>query len=90
MTFKNKTVWITGASSGIGAALAIEFAQAGANVVLSGRRMEALQAVADRCNTAVKTWIEPLDVTEQSRIPILAQANIEKTGGIDIMVNNAR
>ena len=89
MTFKNRTVWITGASSGIGAALAIEFSNAGANIVLSGRRVAALEAIAERCNSQITTWVEPLDVMDQKRIPILAKAVIEKTGGIDILINNA-
>lgn len=89
MNFKNKTVWITGASSGIGEALTIAFSNAGANVVLSGRREDALKSVADRCNASVKTWIEPLDVTDIEAIPAFAKRVIQNTGGIDILVNNA-
>lgn len=89
MNFKNKNIWITGASSGIGEALTIAFTQAGANVVLSGRRVEALEAVAARCNPSVKTWIEPLDVTDLDVIPVFAERVLLNTGGIDILVNNA-
>lgn len=89
MNFKNKTVWITGASSGIGEALTIAFANAGANVVLSGRRVDALKTVAAKCHSNVQTWIEPLDVTDLEAMPALAQSVIQKTGGVDILINNA-
>lgn len=87
--FNNKTIWITGASSGIGEALTLAFAQAGAHIVLSGRRVAALQAVADKCPSNTKTWVQPLDVTDLERIPKLTQEVIQQTGGIDILVNNA-
>ncbi|HBK91118.1 MAG TPA: short-chain dehydrogenase, partial [Parvularcula sp.] len=46
MNFSGKTVWVTGASSGIGEALAIGLAKRGARIILSGRRVEALERVA--------------------------------------------
>ena len=46
---KDLTVWITGASSGLGEALTLEFARRGATVVLSGRNSEKLEAVKDKC-----------------------------------------
>ena len=58
---KDKTVWITGASSGIGAALVKTFSQAGANIILSGRRIDALEQVAKSLKT--KTKIIPFEVT---------------------------
>ena len=59
---KDKTVWITGASSGIGAALAKTFSQAGANIILSGRGVDALEQVAKSLKT--KTKIIPFEVTD--------------------------
>ncbi len=47
--FKNKTVWITGASSGIGRALSIKLSNLGANIVLSSRKKEELDIVAKHC-----------------------------------------
>ena len=60
--FEDKTVWITGASSGIGKALAVAFAEEGARIILSGRRVDALQTVADALPTAY--MILPFDVTD--------------------------
>lgn len=89
MNFKNKTIWITGASSGIGEALAYEFAHQGANLVLSARREDALKQVAANCNPAVKVWIEILDVANFASLPDKAKSIIEKAGQVDILINNA-
>lgn len=85
-----KTVVITGASSGIGRAAAIAFAQNGANLVLAARREDALEAVAAQCRTfhvraiAVKT-----DVTDAEAMKRLAEAAADFAGKIDVWVNNA-
>ena len=60
--FKGKTVWITGASSGIGKALSNAFASSGARIVLSGRRVDALQAVADELPG--DSLVLPFEVTD--------------------------
>jgi dehydrogenase/reductase SDR family member 7B len=87
MDVAGKTVWITGASSGIGAGLATAFARAGAKLILSGRRAEALAEVAGRCQSA--TLVLPFETTDLDALPaIVAQAEAW-TGGIDILVNNA-
>jgi len=88
MYFENKTVWITGASSGIGEALAYEFARQGANLVLSGRNMEALQRVAQGCAGA-NVFIQPLDLSVHGDLPGITKTVLEKTGGVDVLVNNA-
>jgi len=87
MDFVGKTIWITGASSGIGAGLATAFARAGARLILSGRRADALGEVAGRCQAA--TLQLPFETTDLDLLPaIVAQAEAF-TGGIDILVNNA-
>ena len=62
MDVAGKTVWITGASSGIGAALATACARAGAKLVLSGRRADALAEVAGRCQA--QTLVLPFETTD--------------------------
>ena len=68
MTFHNQVVWITGAGSGLGKALAIQFAQAGAHVVLSGRREQRLQDVAQILSQySAQSLVLPCDVcTEET------------------------
>lgn len=87
MNFNNKVVWITGASSGIGEALALEFARQGAQLVLSARRHEELERVAKKCG-ADKCMILPLDLADTSNVDTLTQQVIQKFGRIDILVNN--
>jgi len=87
----DKTWWITGASSGIGAALAHALAKAGARLILSGRNVDALQAVAKSCDT--ESLVLPFEVTEFERIPSLVTEAWtwaeQRGGGIDGLVNNA-
>ncbi len=85
--FTGKSVWITGASSGIGAGLATAFARAGARLVLSGRNVEALAEVAGRCQAQM--LLLPFDTTDLDILPDVVAEAQAKTGGIDILVNNA-
>ncbi|WP_438729312.1 SDR family NAD(P)-dependent oxidoreductase [Parasphingorhabdus sp. DH2-15] len=87
MDFAGKIIWITGASSGIGAALARAFAAEGAQLILSGRREEALQQVANDC--AVPHLILPFDTTDWAALGDKVKAAIGWQGHIDILVNNA-
>lgn len=89
-----QTVWITGASSGIGEALAVQFARrAGGALVLSARREEELNRVAQRCVDAgmssERILVLPLDVTEWETLPAAVEAVIDRFGTIDLLVNNA-
>nr|WP_310522090.1 SDR family NAD(P)-dependent oxidoreductase [Polymorphobacter sp.] len=87
MDVAGKTVWVTGATSGIGETLAKRFSQEGANVILSGRRIEALRQVGLACRG--DTLELPFDVTDIEALPaIVAQAEAWH-GPIDILVNNA-
>jgi dehydrogenase/reductase SDR family member 7B len=86
MSFAGQTVWITGASSGIGAALARAFAAEGARLVLSGRNLAALQAVADTCCEAL---VLPFESTDHAAIPAVAEQAWSWRGGVDCLINNA-
>lgn len=79
--------WITGASSGIGAALARALGARGAKLILSGRNVAALEAVAAACPT--ETLILPFEATNYDAIPALAEQAWAWQGRIDGLVNNA-
>lgn len=83
MSFAGKRVWITGASSGIGAALAEAFAGDGARLVLSGRRCEALAEVAARVQH--DAMILPFEATDWAALP----GAVEAAGPVDVLINNA-
>ena len=88
-----QTVWITGASSGIGEALALQFAKDGAGLVLSARREDELQRVAARCVEAGlpedNIFVLPLDVTDWASHEASTQTVVDRFGAIDLLVNNA-
>ncbi len=79
--------WITGASSGIGAALARALGARGAKLILSGRNVAALEAVAADCGT--ETSILPFEATDYDAIPAIADQAWAWQGHIDGLVNNA-
>lgn len=89
MELTNKTVVITGASSGIGQSLAMDFAGAGANLVLVARREEKLQEVADALPDDVSVLVVPGDVTNEDDVRNVIDRTLEKFGTLDVMVNNA-
>lgn len=85
-TLKGKIVWINGAGSGIGQAGAESLADAGATVILSGRRADVIEAAAKKIKGAVSL---PLDITKEADVAA-AHASIEaKHGTVDILVNSA-
>jgi len=87
--FEDKVWWITGASSGIGSALAVALAKRKAKLVLSGRNVEALKDVAGRCGPHL---ILPFEATDFAAVPEIAERAwrwAEQQGGaIDGLVNN--
>ena len=87
--YAGKVVWIVGASSGIGATLAADFAAQGAQVVLSARRVEKLEAVSEACSAHKQAEVVPLDVTDFD-MQASAYADImKKFGRVDVLVLNA-
>jgi len=89
MELKNKIVWITGASSGIGEALAYVCANEGAQLVLSARREGELKRVADNCKIDINNiLILPLDLENTSTIDEKVNQVISKFGKIDVLINN--
>jgi dehydrogenase/reductase SDR family member 7B len=89
MSFKNKIVWITGASSGIGEAIAYAFAREGAELILSSRNLSELERVKKGCQNAQSVEIILLDLANHEQIFTIAQNVIEKFGRIDVLINNA-
>ncbi len=86
MSFNGKVVWITGASSGIGEALALQLSELGAKIVLSARNLEALENVSKRCKN--ETFIVPLDLSESEALNFKVNDVISHFGKIDILINN--
>lgn len=89
MDLPKKVVWITGASSGIGEALAYEFNKRGAKVILSARRVEELQRVKENCENSEETVrIIPLDLSESESFPEKVKEAKAQFGSIDMLINN--
>lgn len=88
MIWAQKVVLVTGASSGIGAAVAKGAAERGAFVALVARRVAALEAVAESIG-AERSACFPLDVTDRSAIARLPGRVVERFGHLDVVVNNA-
>ncbi len=87
MNFDGKTIWITGASSGIGAAFARAFAAAGGRLILSGRREDALAGVA--AGLAGAHLVLPFEAVDLPALPSIVARAWDWQGGIDLLVNNA-
>lgn len=87
-SFEGKVVWITGASSGIGRALALAFAGAGARLILSARRAEVLAEVQRDCGGATVRLV-PFDLSDLDAVPARVAEALTCFGGVDIMVHNA-
>lgn len=88
METDNPVIWVTGASSGIGAALAEAFSRAGARVVLSARRIDELERVRARCERPEDHFVLPLDMAAGSFDEAVADV-LGRYGRIDVLVNNA-
>ncbi|WP_289033070.1 SDR family oxidoreductase [uncultured Roseibium sp.] len=87
MALAGKTVLVTGASSGIGRQTAKAFLQAGASVILTGRRQERLQETADE--SGGEAFCIPCDVSDADQIEDLFKAIKHRFGRLDVCFNNA-
>lgn len=90
LVLEGKVVVITGASSGIGRALAFSFARRGARVVLVGRNTERLEAVRREIDPySTDVLVIPADLTDQAQLEAVVSRSLEAFGHIDVLVNNA-
>jgi short-subunit dehydrogenase len=89
MDFQGRRVWITGASSGIGEALALAFHGAGAKLILSARREDELKRVQTACGGEPGTRVLPMDVTNAQELPEKMRQALGMFSGIDVLVLNA-
>lgn len=85
----NKVVWITGASSGIGKALAAECALKGAQVVLSARRLDELENVRNSLQNSERHISVAMDITDESQVRHAYEQVLKEKGRIDWLINNA-
>ncbi len=89
MIFKGKTVWIIGASSGIGKALSVDFAKEQARLVLSSRNVEALETVKENClEYTNQCMVIPLDLEDNANYNPAVKEVIENYQTIDYLIVN--
>ena len=88
MSFSDKTIWVTGASSGIGKALTIELAKQNAQLILSSRNKQDLEKVKMACKDPNKVKVIPLDLEDYTNLQEVTNTAISAFGKIDILVNN--
>lgn len=88
MDFNNKIFWITGASSGIGKALALKLAEQNTKLILSSRNKEKLKEVKVLCKTPENVFILPLDLENYEELTPKVKEAIAFFGTIDVLINN--
>ncbi len=87
--YHNKTVWVTGASSGIGEYLVYELVNMGARIILSARREEELRRVVDQSGAhPEQTYILPLDLANHQELSSKVDQAVSWKGHIDLLINN--
>ena len=86
--FNNKTIWITGASSGIGKALTIQLSKLGAKLIITARRKEELEKVKAECGNA-DVHVHPYDLSDLDNLDDFSRVVQSEVGDIDILINNA-
>jgi NAD(P)-dependent dehydrogenase (short-subunit alcohol dehydrogenase family) len=80
---------VTGAGSGLGRAIARRLAGAGYQVVLAGRRREALETTLAELPAGSEAFVVPTDVTRPDSVDALFQTAVDRTGRVDVLINNA-
>ena len=88
MTFENKTIWITGASSGIGEALTFQLAKQNCKLIISSRRETVLNEVKNKCQQPENIKVLPLDLADYKSLPTIVEKAIKLFGKVDILINN--
>ena len=88
MHFNNKVIWITGASSGIGKALALALSQHNCQLILSSRRKDALEDVKLLCKNPERIAVLPFDLADYQHMKPVALEAMQCFGTIDILINN--
>lgn len=85
-----KVIWLTGASSGIGEALAYHLSKRGAKLILSARRKDELERVKGNCHSKAQPDVRvlPIDLTQTGMLQLCTDAAIQMFGHIDILINN--
>lgn len=89
MELKNKNVFITGSSRGIGLAIAHKFASAGANIILNGRGQISDQVLAEFAGYPIKVVVISGDVSDGADAKRMIEEAIAALGSVDVLVNNA-
>lgn len=90
MQFNNKTVWITGASSGIGEQLAYSCVRRGSKVILSSRDKIKLEKVKEKCEElGGEAFVYVMDVSNVSQVKEVADKVIDRFKTIDLLINNS-
>jgi short-subunit dehydrogenase len=88
MQKEQKIIWLTGASSGIGEALAYQWSKEGHFLILSARRKDELIRVQNHCQNPKACKILPLDLSKQTDIEVAADVVLNEFGHVDILVHN--
>ena len=88
MNFNNKIVWITGASSGIGRALAIELSKRSVKIILSSRNKVELEKVKTECLHPKMVKILPIDLENYQDLELKTIEAISLFGSVDVLFNN--
>lgn len=84
----DKVIWITGASSGIGEALAYQLSKQDVKLIISARRTDQLERVRERCGGSKKVQIIPLDLADSNSMSEKVQQALNCFGHVDVLVNN--